>query len=206
MGTISNTVTHGITLAVSGTYASPLTITTSGYVNDIADSGDAIFGPNTQAWTVINYGRVRSTGSSGIELQDGGFVSNSSTGTITGSLQGVDISGTSGTVLNAGTIVGTSGAAVLLEAGGSVSNTGGLIEASTGIAAGNLASTVTNTGTILGTTGYAVYLSTGGSVGNTGTAALMKGHSDGVLIIGAAGTVTNSGTISGSTDAGIKLV
>ena len=37
--------------------------------------------PNTQAWTVSNYGRIFSTGSSGIDLKDDGLVSKP--GTIT---------------------------------------------------------------------------------------------------------------------------
>jgi hypothetical protein len=34
MSTISNTITHSVYLANYGTYASPLTITSTGYVNN----------------------------------------------------------------------------------------------------------------------------------------------------------------------------
>ena len=47
MATISGTINNGITLDNSGSYASPLTITATGAV--VAGSGDAIYGPGTQA-------------------------------------------------------------------------------------------------------------------------------------------------------------
>src|SRR5437016_6337060 len=106
MSTISNTIAHGITLATSGAYTSPLTIAASGYI-DNTGAGDAIFGPDTQPWAVVNAGRVASIGSAsrnGINLGNGGFVANS--GSITGSVDGIFIGGASGSVINSGTISG----------------------------------------------------------------------------------------------------
>lgn len=94
MGTISNTIATGITLG-TGTYTSPLTVTSSGYIDDTG-TGDAIYGSNTQAWTVDNYGRIRSTGNDGIKLLDGGAVDNTNTGTITGASAGICIGGAAG--------------------------------------------------------------------------------------------------------------
>ena len=199
MSTIATTIYTGITLG-TGTYTSPLTITSTGAVE--ATSNDAIHGDSSAAWTIVNFGTVETTGTGGdgIDLRAGGSVTNTGAGLIKGS-RGVFIVGAAGTVTNAGTILGTSGYGLQLFAGGSVDNTGtGLIEGSRGVFIGGGAGTVTNAGTILGTGGYGVRLPAGGSVDNTGTG-LIEG-SVSVFIVGAAGTVTNSGTILGTGPSG----
>ncbi|HVH73552.1 MAG TPA: hypothetical protein VM755_01415 [Stellaceae bacterium] len=53
LSTISTTIAHGITLAHTGSYASPLTVTTSGKID--AGSGDAVFGGAVGGpWKVVN--------------------------------------------------------------------------------------------------------------------------------------------------------
>src|SRR5436190_20213658 len=130
MGTISTSIYHGITLG-TGTYTSPLTITSSGYV-DNTGAGDAIYGDNTQAWAVYNDGRVVSTGSNsdGVDFRAGVSVTNSGTiiGASSGFSSGINISGAAGTITNSGTVTGRA-RGIYLTAGGSVANTlGGYIK------------------------------------------------------------------------------
>src|SRR5205823_7269651 len=101
------------TVSSEGTYASPLTITSTGTV--LSSTGDAIDGPDTNAWSVANYGTVESTIDFGISLGAGGSVTNGQSGSaggyITAASNGVEIyltGTTSGTVTNFGTITATS--------------------------------------------------------------------------------------------------
>ena len=179
MSTISNTITQGITLATSGTYASPLTITSVGYVVDNSGTKDAVYGPNMQGWTVVNQGRLTSSGGSGIDLRAGGLVDNS--GTIVGTSQiGVYITG-GGTVINAGTIVGGATAGVQLFSGVLANQAGGFINASTGrgVSVVGGAGSVTNLGSIAGPSDVGVALFAGGEVINgssTATGATISGN------------------------------
>jgi hypothetical protein len=217
MSTITGTITDTVTLSVSGAYASPLTITPTGYV-DVSGSGNAVYGPGGQAWTVVNQGRITAAGTTGdgVELIAGGFVSNS--GLIEGGGFGVSVGGGVGTVSNFGTVEGTGTAAVgvFLEACGSVTNgssgaTAALIEGGESgvwILAG--AGTVANFGTIEGSGtalgDYGVLVGSGGVTnGSAGsTAALIEGATG--IILGAAGTVTNYGTVEGTSTIGWGVV
>ncbi len=201
---ISTTITHGITLATSGAYASPLTITASGAVE--AGSGDAIYGANTQAWTVSNAGTITATGTSdGIDLRLGGSVTDASTGSIASSYTGISIEGSSGTVTNFGTITGSTEDGVELTAGGSVTN--GQSGSTAGLIAGRYfgvyvkggVGTVTNFGAISAgaAVGAGVLLVAGGSVTNASTGSI-ESMSTGISITGSSGTVSNLGTVSGS--------
>src|SRR5947208_2127244 len=110
MSMISNkTLTQTVTLGSVNSYpiyASPLTIAASAYI-DITGSNNAIYGPNTGPWTMVNYGRMvaQAGGGAGVGLGAGGSVTNESGGQIVGSV-GVDIVGGAGTVTNYGTISG----------------------------------------------------------------------------------------------------
>jgi hypothetical protein len=202
MSIISSTITQTVTLGLVNsypTYASPLTITSAGAVE--TTSSNAIYGPDTQAWTVTNAGAILATGPSGfgLDLKAGGNVDNAGTGAlITGYAGGIRVAGAAGTVANAATIngMGPNGVGINLAAGGSVGNTGmGLIQGYSGIDITGAVGTLSNAGTIsaTGNSGNGVYLDTGGAVDNTG---VIEGRANGVDVTGAAGTVTNSGTIA----------
>ena len=153
--TIGTTINVGITLG-TGTYTSPLTVTSSGAVE--ATKGDAIYGDNSAAWTIVNAGTVETTGSggNGVKLLGDGSVANTGTGLIEGT-SGVFIKGSAGTVSNAATIIGTAGYGVYLGPGGSVANTGtGLIKGSFGGVFVGTAGTVSNSATMIGTSSYGV--------------------------------------------------
>jgi hypothetical protein len=137
-------------------------------------------------------------------LGAGGVVTNSAGARIRGSSYGIYIAGGAGTVINAGTVSGTSsaGVGVFLGLGGVVSNngTGALISGQLfSVIAVNSPATVINQGTISGSSGSGVFLSGGGSVSNGATAARITGGKFGVFFGGTtASTVTNTGTISGA--------
>ncbi len=209
MSTISNNVMAGVTLSTSGSYTSPLTITATGAVNNLG-TGDAIFGPNTQAWAIYNYGTVSAAGASGIDLRLGGTVTNSGTGLISGHTYGVLIKGAAGTVTNLGTILATATAGVALNAGGDVTNGSSAVVTSL-IAGGSLgiasATNITNYGTI-----YGAYSGIdGGFNGTIGFYGTIVNTQSG-LITGArairsgATLVANAGTIIGTSGSGIVLI
>jgi Hint domain len=120
----------------------------------------------TGSGSVTNFGRITGGGANvnGIILDNGGFVSNASTGTITG---GIFVKGAAARVVNTGIVLGnTYGGnsyygAVYLTKGGSVTNlTGGVITSVSTLAGQNYgvkivggAGTVTNAGTISGSGG-----------------------------------------------------
>jgi hypothetical protein len=204
MAAITTTITHGITLGTAGSYASPLTIAASGYIDNTGTS-NAIYGPDTGPWTVVDYGRVvaQAGGGAGVGLNAGGRVSNEADGQIVGSV-GVDIAGGGGTVTNYGTINGAGlGAGIYLGKGGSVVN-GGLIEGTyNGIEVRRSPGTVTNSGTIAGKDLGGVGLYAGGTVINDSGGLISSAL--GLAIRYGTGAVINSGTIEGnpSTAAGI---
>ena len=208
-GTISTTITQGVTLTVSPTTITPTgTITVS---TGVAIVGPAAGGKPAAGWAINNEGHVTTTASSaganGIDLAGGGSITNS--GVITGFYNGVDVSSGVSSVTNTGTINSSAVIApsnptnhqydgIYLGGGGSVTNSGtGTIFGGVGgidIAGGT--GTVTNTGTIIGTTvdGQGVELDQGGTVTNTGNGNIY-GDYGGVSIAGGIGVVTNSGLI-----------
>ena len=209
MSTISTTLTNGISLG-GASYPSPLTITTTGYVD--ANSGNAV-SASTAGVTLINDGRIHgiSAGNvSGVTLVDGGTVTNASTGTISG---GTGLQAYSGalTLTNYGTIIGLNSTAqgVLVNHGGTVSNaTSGLISGYVGVyIARNAAATLTNAGRIVGGT-------TNGAAGILGSISGQITNLAGGTISGRYGietnqdaftiNIVNSGTITGLND-GVDL-
>src|SRR6185437_868950 len=101
---------------------------------------------------LTNSGNITATGTAGLDLEGGGSVVNTATGTISASSFGVLLTGGVGSVTNSGVISSTSGFGIDLSAGGNVTNAaGGLISGpGIGVAVYNGPGTVTNSGTISG--------------------------------------------------------
>ncbi len=176
MSTISTTVNHGIVLGTGTTasYTSPLTITSTGTVNNNG-SGDAIYGSGIAQWTIDNAGGVTATGAGniGIDLADGGTIANS--GTVSADDLAVRIGNSVGTVTNSGRITAsaTFGYGVILYGGFLTNAAGGYIVAgydAIKFEAGS--ATVVNSGRIVGTAGWGVELrGQGDTILNSGTIA-----------------------------------
>lgn len=161
-----------------------------------------------QALTVVNYGNIAGPLGGGIILNSGGSVNNAATASVILGLDGVEINGSAGTVVNDGSITGTGttglGFGVALLAGGSVTNaaSASITGAVDGIDIQGGAGTVVNNSNITGAgsgVGYAgVVLAAGGAVINAATTASITGATYGVDIYGG-GTLTNAGTVVGNT-------
>ncbi|HEV8680650.1 MAG TPA: calcium-binding protein [Stellaceae bacterium] len=192
--------------------ATQATITITGTVS--ASDADVVYGAALFPWDITNLGTIENTGTTGagIELMQGGSVTNSNTSSrIAGNNYGVVIRGAPGTVSNSGTIVATGtthlDSAVRLSAGGRISN-GGTGNTAALIAAGGhavairgAAGTVSNFGTMSNSGTYStVVLQAGGTVTNgasLSTAATIEGPRTAVYFGNNPGTVINFGHISG---------
>jgi Hint domain len=201
-GTISSTITQGITLSTN-----PTTITASGTIT--ASTGGAVTGLSTP-WTLGNSGIVTASasGANGVSLTAGGVVNN--LGTISAYRNGIDVMGATGTVTNSGTL---DSSAIKIEAtplpntydgvylavGGTVTNlSGGAIYGGfDGIDVQSGNGIISNDGDIFVSTaeGNGVNLLGSGTVTNL-AAGTITGTFIGVGVYGGAGTVTNSGTIN----------
>ncbi|WP_216855971.1 DUF4954 family protein, partial [Acidisphaera sp. S103] len=214
MSTIITTINHGITLGQPG-YYSPLTITSTGYVN-YGGPPAAVYSRDNA--TVVNYGVIRSEGVgnyAGVEFlsstssldNHGTIVSNwyavyiyggvlTNEGTISsGSRFGVFSRGAL-SIVNTGSISGAVGIKAL--SGVTLSNTAGTISGSVGVEVSGGTGSVVNSGVIAGGYGNGVNLGAGGSVTNTAGGYISShGNYTGVTISGGAGVVDNAGTISG---------
>ena len=143
-------------------------------------------------------------------IMGGGAVTNATSATIINYFEGVAI-GSSGTVVNAGSIEATStahGFGVLLTSSGFVSNAAtGTISGLFGILAlGTSAATAINQGVITGSSQEAVDLFAGGFLSNAATGTITSG-SDAFLAVGSVvSTIVNAGLIAGgSTSTGADL-
>jgi hypothetical protein len=220
---ISGTYGSGIDLG-NGNYSNPVTVTSTG---SVAASGYGLALVASSSWTVVNAGQI--SGYWGVDLFGGGSVTNQTGGTITGTgigiymgspggsvynQAGATIAGrygvwiNSGTVENAGTIVGAlSDDGVLLFGAGLVSNAAG------GVITGG---------------DHGIWISKSGSVDNAGS---ISGKIAGVQMAGAAGayilnestgsmvgragvitaeasglqTIVNYGTMTGTAGSGILV-
>jgi hypothetical protein len=121
MTTITKSTNVGITLS-SPTDVNPIVIDSGVTISNV---GNAVYGPGG-SWTIQNDGKISSSFLDGVLLR-AGSVTNASTDSITGVVDGVAIAGTAGTVVNSGSIAGTgtAGIGVVLRLGGSVSNAAG---------------------------------------------------------------------------------
>jgi hypothetical protein len=156
------------------------------------------------AGTVVNAGSIQGSASFGVNLYDGGSITNQVSSAISGGVSGGEVLN----VLNAGTIQGASFSnGVALNGGGSVSNqAGGLIKGGIdGIYGAGGTVSVINAGTILGapasnaaSVSNGVALNAGGSVNNQ-AGGLIKGGIDGIYGSGGTVSVINAGTIIGNT-------
>ena len=196
---------------ISGTYANGyiLTSTSFGTLNPflVSNPGSialgtaataALYGQASSVWTVTNAGTISGGTKVGVELANGGTLTNVSGGAITGKY-GVVLAGSAGVLSNAGYIGGGAQAGAALNAGGYVYNHGTIFGASGVTVAGGVG-TVVNVGALIGSTASGVYLKGGGTVTNRSGGEIVG--VTGVSIAGAAGTVINDGVINRATTAG----
>jgi hypothetical protein len=210
-GTIVGTTFVGVHVG-SGYLGNAAGGTISGYNGaGVGYLGSGAYAPKG---TVNNSGTIKGTGAAGTGVYlDTGFVTNAAKALITGGQYGVYAEVT-GTVFNAGTIIGTAGVGVDLG-GGYVSNAaGGTISGAKGVEIYGTTGVVNNFGVIGGNgtqtysnganlytvqIGLGVYLGSGGQVLNASGGAI-TGSLIAIRVDGASGTVANSGSISGSSD------
>ncbi len=213
-GTIAGTgiSANGIDLAATGS----VTNMASGSI--VGSSAGILFGGDG---TVVNYGSIDGqSGTSilyvgvGVDLRNGGAVTNHAGGTISGYGFGIYAYGNTGTVINAGFVAGENYSGVRLQAGGVVTNqSGGTISGGhLGVLANSATGTVINAGSIAGGIGLynggAVTNQAGGTISGavyvyTGsyTATLLNNAGaywqlTGTSTIGDGVTLTNAGTLT----------
>ena len=85
MATTISSATGPLTLTTAD---NPLYITSTGAVTTTGSGTNAIYGGTAATWTITNAGAVSSSAGDGIVLEDGGSVTNNSTGTIKGDQYG----------------------------------------------------------------------------------------------------------------------
>ncbi len=204
MSTIDNkTITSGVTLGTSGSYASPLTITSTGAIEPHATGGlvsyTAVYASGSLAATVINHGTIADVfgpADFGIKLNGGGYVANS--GAIGGLVAGVFIGGL-GTVVNSGNIfTGVSGSVGISLASGVVINNKGASASSIRIGSNG---TVINAGRVSSEDGALTGTGVNTVVINSGT---IEGLEANGVVVGGPATIVNSGIISGIVGVGIN--
>ena len=200
-GTITNTGTiigeiNAISLVANGQITGGIANGVNGTIQ--GDGGDAI---SIAAGSVV--GSVTGTG-----------ISNATSGTILGTVNGIDIDGSVlGGISNTGLISGTHSSGIHIRAAGSV--TGGISNAASGTIhgsthginiSGSVAGGITNSGSIVSDTGVAAILVTGasgsvtGGIVNNAGGHISGSHTgaNGIAITGGAsvtGGISNSGTI-----------
>ncbi|MDE2333367.1 MAG: Hint domain-containing protein [Rhodospirillales bacterium] len=188
---------------IEGTNGSGIEMYVGGFVSNAAHAliggGTAGVTAATLAVTIVNAGVISAYNA--VELSAGGALTNAAGGILTGPGNGFEGgSSAAATVLNAGTIEGTSGVGVYLRGGGYLSNAfGGSIIGGFGVSEGtygvNVAAfTMINAGTISGLRGYGIR--SGGGFMSNASSGLITSSSEGIQ---GAATVINAGTIAGPT-------
>jgi hypothetical protein len=235
--TIANLGTVSGDIAVSGYGGGDLT---NGAVDDVAAliEGDTGVAMGKAAGRIVNFGTIESTdlppanggqyGSTGVDLEAGGRVTNGATddtaALIKGYEAGLSVGGAAGTITNFGTITALGehgrGYGVYLISGGQLTNGAagdtaavveGVYDGVTCLAAG----TITNLGTVeatavtnrFGILQDGVKFSAGGSLTNGTTAdkTALIFSSDDAVVANAASTIHNFGTIDSTTETGVYL-
>ena len=202
---------NGVDLASGGSVANAGLI--SGYQNGVDITAGVA--------TVTNTGTIESSPTKivasspsnyydGVYLGAGGSVTNTGSGTIFGSISGIDIAGGSGTVSNTGTILTTTlqGNGVALEDGGTVINsgTGSLYGDFSGVSVYGAAGFITNSAAIgaVGLNGYGVYLGAGGTITNTGSGSIIGSYTGVAAASGITATLSTAGYVYGA-DTGVNF-
>ena len=185
-------------------------MTASSSGSSISGASGGVYVKYRAAGTVTNAGSITAsgTGSAGVDLADGGSVTNNSTGVISGGSFGVFVTGAGGTIANSGSIGSTKYGAIELVKGGSVTNSAGasINGGSVGVYVGTGGTgTITNSGriTAASASGAGVDLAGGGTVTNNSGGSI-SGAAFGVFTSGVAATLSNSGSISGSHGVGLE--
>ena len=191
-GSIGGTTQSGVTLTAGGAVTNASGAVITGGMMGVAIGG-------ASPGTVDNAGGISSADSLfavGVSIAGGGEVNNEATGRISGE-SAIAITGSYGTVGNAGTIVGDKWNGVYLGAGGTVTNSGSVSAYADAVVIKGGAGTVVNSGTMsqTGNAGYVVYLAGDGIVTNA-AGARMNAAVDGVKIAGANATIVNDGTLT----------
>ncbi|MDD2705164.1 MAG: Hint domain-containing protein [Acidocella sp.] len=242
--TISTTLTSGLQLGVGAQNAVLVeaggAIEVGGTVAGGLSLATAVYGSAAESWNIVNAGTLSASVlvpgltpapfGTGIRLQGGGEVTNTSSGLIYGAFGGVLLQG-DGTVVNAGSIGAADNLAgrygVGLGGGGSVVNAG-VISGYDGIWSGGGQASVENSGVVVGGAmlqagvslggytfagGAGVLLEAGGVVRNTGT--ILGGNLPvlpiyhagmaGTGVSLASGALANAGSIGGGDATGYKL-
>lgn len=181
--TITSSTPGPILLSASD---NPVIVTGHGRIIASGSGTDGIDAPADATWTIRNGGIVTSGSGFGMSLASSGTVSNA------GSILGIDgvVLSAGGTLdnRNRGSVAGNGAGGIGFRSGAGVYITGAPGE-------------VTNRGLITGV-GYGVALAAGGIVTNHGA---ILGGEDGVEIRGAPGRVVNDSTITASVDDGVAL-
>jgi aspartate 1-decarboxylase len=205
-GSIAGSPTSGVGIYLSA--GGSVTNHSSGSISGFTGIYDS------QALSVVNDGSIVGPLGGGIVLNSGGLVDNVSSSSIILGIDGVEINGNAGTVVNDGSIAGTGiangfGFGVALFAGGSVTNaaSASITGAEGGIVIQGGAGTVVNDGNITGAGSGVLYagvvLAAGGAVTNA-TSASITGGTFGVYIYGG-GTLTNAGMVVGNTGTAVAF-
>ena len=229
-GNIIGTNRDGVYLGAGGTVYNDTNGIISGglYGVEITNSTPIILGAvaphivEAPSYIVENYGSISGATRDGVRLRSGGNVFNGNSGSISGNLDGVHISGGSGQVDNLGSIIGQYGDGVRLDAGGIVNNgyfnyyddygSGTISGGQNGVnITGGNGDVYNYYGSITGVNNNGVNLGAGGSVWNaySNYSGSISGGQNGVSITGGNGYVNNyvynNGTITGTNNDGVYL-